>query len=195
LMTPREEKMIPTKSDFLAQITGLLGGRVCEEIVFKEISAGASNDLEKITRIAKAMVKSFGMSALGPVQYDDNTGNVFLGRDYGNGSNYSGEIAFEIDKEIRKIVNECYENAREIITANRDLLDLIAATLLEEETITAEQIANLIDHGTINSIDPNTGEEIKVEKVATVEEKIEAADQANEAAEVELKETETKSEE
>ncbi|MEG0961119.1 MAG: cell division protein FtsH, partial [Erysipelotrichaceae bacterium] len=195
LMTPREEKMIPTKSDFLAQITGLLGGRVCEEIVFKEISAGASNDLEKITRIAKAMVKSFGMSALGPVQYDDNTGNVFLGRDYGNGSNYSGEIAFEIDKEIRKIVNECYENAREIITANRDLLDLIAATLLEEETITAEQIANLIDHGTINCIDPNTGEEIKVEKVATVEEKIEAADQANEAAEVELKETETKSEE
>ncbi|MEF9961380.1 MAG: ATP-dependent zinc metalloprotease FtsH [Erysipelotrichaceae bacterium] len=201
LMTPREEKMIPTKSDFLAQITGLLGGRVCEEIVFKEISAGASNDLEKITRIAKAMVKSFGMSALGPVQYDDNTGNVFLGRDYGNGSNYSGEIAFEIDKEIRKIVNECYENAREIITANRDLLDLIAATLLEEETITAEQIANLIDHGNINSIDPNTGEEIKVEKVESVEEKIEAADKADEEAEIEakkeaeVKETETKIEE
>lgn len=177
LMTPREEKMIPTKADFLAQITGLLGGRVSEEIVFDEISAGASNDIEKITRIAKAMVKSFGMSALGPVQYDDNSGNVFLGRDYGNGSNYSGEIAYEIDKEIRNIVNGCHEKAREILTKNRDLLDLIADTLVEEETITSEQIANLIDHGSIYPLDPTTGEEIKVHPepvvAETVEEKVE----------------------
>ncbi len=98
LMTPKEEKLLPTRNDYLAQITGLLGGRVAEQVVFNEISAGASNDIEKVTKIAKAMVKSLGMSSLGPVQYDDHTGNVFLGRDYGSGSNYSDETAFEIDK-------------------------------------------------------------------------------------------------
>ena len=116
LMTPREEKMMPTKSDFMAQITGLLGGRVAEELVFNEISAGASNDIERVTKIAKMMVKSFGMSKLGPVQYDDPTGNVFLGRDYGKGNDYSHEIAFEIDKEIREIINECYKNCKAIIS-------------------------------------------------------------------------------
>lgn len=151
LMTPREEKMMPTKADFMAQITGLMGGRVAEEVVFDEISAGASNDIQKATKIAKAMVRSWGMSSLGPIQYDDGTGNVFLGRDYGSGSNYSGEIAYEIDKEIRKIINECYERAKQIITEHRDLLTLIADTLIEEETITSEQINNLVKYGTITS--------------------------------------------
>ena len=149
LMTPREEKLMPTKSDFLAQITGLLGGRVAEELVFNEISAGASNDIERVTKIAKMMVKSFGMSSLGPVQYDDPNGNVFLGRDYGKGNDYSGEIAFEIDKEIRMIINQCYDNCKKLISENMDLLKLIAETLIEEETITNEQIMNLVDHGTI----------------------------------------------
>ena len=151
LMTPREEKMMPTKADFMAQITGLMGGRVAEEVVFDEISAGASNDIQKATKIAKAMVRSWGMSSLGPIQYDDGTGNVFLGRDYGSGSNYSGEIAYEIDKEIRKIINECYERAKQIITEHIDLLTLIADTLIEEETITSEQINNLVKYGTITS--------------------------------------------
>lgn len=153
LMTPEEEKMMPTRKDFLAQITGLLGGRVAEEVVFDEISAGASNDIQRVTKIAKAMVKSFGMSSLGPVQYDDNSGNVFLGRDYGKGSDYSGEIAFEIDKEIREIVNDCHRKCTEIIKENRELLDLIAETLIEEETITFEQIKNLVDHGTIHPLE------------------------------------------
>ena len=87
LMTPKEEKMMPTKADFMAQITGLMGGRVAEEVMFDEVSAGASNDIQKATKIAKAMVRSWGMSSLGPIQYDDGTGNVFLGRDYGSGSN------------------------------------------------------------------------------------------------------------
>lgn len=152
LMTPREEKLMPTKSDFLAQITGLLGGRVAEELVFNEISAGASNDIERVTKIAKMMVKSFGMSSLGPVQYDDPNGNVFLGRDYGKGNDYSGEIAFEIDKEIRMIINQCYENCKKLISENMDLLKLIAETLIEEETITNEQIMNLVDHGTITPL-------------------------------------------
>lgn len=152
LMTPREEKLMPTKSDFLAQITGLLGGRVAEELVFNEISAGASNDIERVTKIAKMMVKSFGMSSLGPVQYDDPTGNVFLGRDYGKGNDYSGEIAFEIDKEIRAIINQCYDDCKKLISENMDLLKLIAETLIEEETITNEQIMNLVDHGSIEPL-------------------------------------------
>ncbi len=165
LMTPREEKMMPTKSDFMAQITGLLGGRVAEELVFNEISAGASNDIERVTKIAKMMVKSFGMSKLGPVQYDDPTGNVFLGRDYGKGNDYSHEIAFEIDKEIREIINECYKNCKAIISEHMDLLKLIAETLFEEETITNEQIMNLVDHGTIEPLE-------ETDKEATPETKI-----------------------
>ena len=144
LMTPQEEKMFPTKADFMAQITGLMGGRVAEDVMFNEISAGASNDIQKATKIAKAMVRSWGMSSLGPIQYDDGSGNVFLGRDYSSGSNYSGEIAYEIDKEIRKIINECYDKAKEIIEGNKDLLTLIAETLIEEETITSEQINNCL---------------------------------------------------
>ncbi len=151
LMTPREEKMFPTKADFMAQITGLMGGRVAEDVMFNEVSAGASNDIQKATKIAKAMVRSWGMSSLGPIQYDDGTGNVFLGRDYGSGSNYSGEIAYEIDKEIRKIINDCYAHAKQIIEENKDLLALIAETLIEEETITSEQINNLVAYGKITS--------------------------------------------
>ena len=147
LMTPKEEKLFPTKADFMSQITGLMGGRVAEEVMFNEISAGASNDIQKATKIAKAMVRSWGMSSLGPIQYDDGTGNVFLGRDYGSGSNYSGEIAYEIDKEIRKIINECYDQAKKLIEDNKDLLTLIAENLIEEETITSEQINNLMTYG------------------------------------------------
>lgn len=151
LMTPKVEKMMPTKTDFLAKITGYLGGRVAEELVFNEISAGASNDIQEATKIAKMMVRSYGMSKLGPIQYDDGSGNVFLGRDYTSGSNYSGEIAYEIDKEVRNIINECYERAKLIIQENRALLDLIANTLLEEETLTNEQIMNLVNYGKVSA--------------------------------------------
>ncbi len=164
LMTPKEEKLFPTKKDFLGQITGLMGGRVAEELVFEEVSAGASNDIQKATKTAKAMVRSWGMSKLGPIQYDDGSGNVFLGRDYSSGSNYSGEIAFEIDKEIRAIINECYEDAKRIISENMDLLKLIAETLIEEETITSEQINNLVEYGTLTNPD-----ETVVEKETTEE--------------------------
>ena len=103
LMTKEEETYCTTKSEYMAMITSFLGGRVSEEVVFNEITDGAYGDLEQVTKIAKAMVRSFGMSKLGPIQYSDNSGNVFLGRDYSQGSNYSGEIAFEIDKEIRRM--------------------------------------------------------------------------------------------
>ena len=180
LMTPAEERLIPTRADFLGQITGLMGGRVAEEVVFNEISSGASNDIQQATKIAKAMVRSLGMSSLGPIQYDDGSGNVFLGRDYSSGSNYSGEIAYEIDKEIRKIINECYDHAKEIITAHKDLLTLIAETLIEEETITSEQILNLMNYGTL----------ISPEQAKHAEEAKKAAEEAAERGESVAVETE-----
>ena len=151
LMIPETEKYFHRKKEYMAQITGLLGGRVAEELVFGEISAGAVNDIEKLTKIAKAMVRVYGMSALGPIQYANPTGNVFLGRDYNNGSDYSMGVATEIDKEVRLIVDECYEKCKQILTENRALLDLIANTLVEEETLTAEQIHNLVEYGTLQA--------------------------------------------
>lgn len=153
LMTPREEKYFHRKSELIAQITGLLGGRTAEEIVFNEISAGAVNDIEKLTSLAKNMVRVYGMSSLGPIQYADPQGNVFLGRDYTKGSDYSAGIATEIDQEVRKIVDDCHENCQKILTENRDLLDLIAQNLYEHETLTNEEITNLMNYGTLT--DPN----------------------------------------
>lgn len=163
LMTPREEKYFHRKSEFIAQITGLLGGRTAEEIQFGEISAGAVNDIEKLTEIAKNMVRVYGMSSLGPIQYADPQGNVFLGRDYTKGSDYSAGVAAEIDKEVRAIVDECHENCRKILTENKDLLDLIANNLYEHETLTNEEITNLMNYGQL--IDPNVETSEEEEKV------------------------------
>lgn len=167
LMTPREEKYFHRKSEFIAQITGLLGGRTAEEIQFGEISAGAVNDIEKLTEIAKNMVRVYGMSSLGPIQYADPQGNVFLGRDYTKGSDYSAGVAAEIDKEVRAIVDECHENCRKILTENKDLLDLIANNLYEHETLTNEEITNLMNFGQLT--DPNA-ETVEVEKKEEQEE-------------------------
>ena len=163
LMTPREEKYFHRKSEFIAQITGLLGGRTAEEIQFGEISAGAVNDIEKLTEIAKDMVRVYGMSSLGPIQYADPQGNVFLGRDYTKGSDYSAGVAAEIDKEVRAIVDECHENCRKILTENKDLLDLIANNLYEHETLTNEEITNLMNYGQLT--DPNVETNEEEEKV------------------------------
>ena len=163
LMTPREEKYFHRKSEFIAQITGLLGGRTAEEIQFGEISAGAVNDIEKLTEIAKNMVRVYGMSSLGPIQYADPQGNVFLGRDYSKGSDYSAGVAAEVDKEVRAIVDECHENCRKILTENKDLLDLIANNLYEHETLTNEEITNLMNYGQLT--DPNVETNEEEEKV------------------------------
>ena len=159
LMTPREEKYFHRKSEFIAQITGLLGGRTAEEIQFGEISVGAVNDIEKLTEIAKNMVRVYGMSSLGPIQYADPQGNVFLGRDYTKGSDYSAGVAAEIDKEVRAIVDECHENCRKILTENKDLLDLIANNLYEHETLTNEEITNLMNYGQLTDPNVETNEE------------------------------------
>ena len=147
LMLPKEETFLSTKKELLETISGLLGGRVAEELVFKEVTTGAHNDFEKATKIARAMVTEYGMSDLGPVQFEHQESSVFLGRDYNKSRNFSSQVAFEIDQEQRKIINECYEKTKKIIKENRELLDLIANTLLEYETITKEQIDYLVEHG------------------------------------------------
>ena len=147
MMTPDKDKVNYTKSELLAEICGLLGGRSSEEIFFKDVTTGASNDIERATRIARAMVTEYGMSSLGPIQYESNTGSVFLGRDYTNTQkNFSAAVADEIDKETRKIIEEAHEQAVKIITERKDDVVLIAETLLEEETITEEQILYLLEH-------------------------------------------------
>jgi cell division protease FtsH len=149
VMLPKEDRYFMTKPELLDKITGLLGGRVAEEIVFGEVSTGAHNDFQRATGIARKMVMEYGMSdKLGPLQFGQaQGGQVFLGRDLHNEQNYSDAIAYEIDLEIQRIIKESYARAKQILTENRDKLDLIANTLLEVETLDAEQIRHLADHG------------------------------------------------
>ncbi len=148
MMLPREEKIaIMTKNELEAQITGLLGGRVSEEMFLGEITTGASDDFKKATNIARAMVTEYGMSDLGPVQYEQKSEGVFLGRDYGKTKNFSDKVAHEIDEEVRKIVEECYQKAKQILNENKDLVHLLADALVENETLTKEQIDSLVKTG------------------------------------------------
>ena len=147
LMTPKEEKMMNTKNDLLATITSYMGGRTAEEMFFDDVTTGASNDIERATNLAKDMVTLYGMSDLGPIKYNSGSENVFLGRDYNSPNNVSGQVAFEIDEEVRKIVNGCHAKAREIIEEHREDLIRIAEALIEYETLTSEQINEII-HGT-----------------------------------------------
>lgn len=155
LMTPETDRFLETKGELLDEITGLLGGRVAEEVFFDDITTGAHNDIEKATHIARVMVTELGMSNLGPIQYEKNTGSVFLGRDYTNSqSRFSQEVGIEIDREVRRIIDECYEKARQIITENRTTVQLIAQTLLIHETLTNEQIVHLVDKGYLPGEEP-----------------------------------------
>ena len=146
MMLPKEERFTATKQELLERIIGLLGGRVAEELVFNEITTGAHNDFEQATKIVRSMVTEYGMSSLGPLQLEQQEGSVFLGRDYNKSRNFSGQVAYEIDQEMRKIMDECYKKATQIIKDNRDLLDLIANTLITKETLTKEEIDYLVEH-------------------------------------------------
>ncbi len=147
LMLPKEETYLQTENQLLDSISGFLGGRVAEQIVFNDITTGASDDLEKATKIARAMVTEYGMSDLGPIQFEEQQSSVFLGRDYNKTQNFSHEVAKQIDEEVRKIITKQYKISKKIIEENMDLLTLIAETLLEYETITKEQIDYLVKHG------------------------------------------------
>lgn len=166
MMLPKEEKIaVHTKDELLAQITGLLGGRVSEEMFLDEISTGASDDIKRATKIARSMVTEYGMSDLGPVQYEEKSEGVFLGRDYAKSKNFSDQVALEIDKETRKIIEECYEKAKKIIADNKDLIFKLSDALMKYETITKEQIESIVKTGEIKPVeeapkeDNNSGEE------------------------------------
>ena len=150
LMTPKEETMLTTRKELIAHVTSFLGGRVAEEICLGEMSTGASNDIERATTIAREMVMSYGMSSLGPIQYEHSGGSVFLGRDYTASRNYSSQVAFEIDKEVRQIIDDCYQTAKKVITKNRKVLDNIVNALMENETLTKEDLDYILEHGSLN---------------------------------------------
>ena len=164
MMLPKEETFNYTKNELLESICGLLGGRVAEEITFKEITTGAHDDFKKATKIARKMVTEYGMSNLGPMMYDEPSENTFLGRDYTKNQNFSDFVAHEIDEEMRSIINSCYDKTKKIITENKDLLKLIAETLLEEETITKEQIEYLVEHGHLEDREDKKSQEEKQDK-------------------------------
>ena len=187
LMTPEDDRFLLTKNELIARITGLLGGRTSEEIFFQDVTTGASNDIEQATRLARMMVTEFGMSELGPIQYERDTGSVFLGRDYASTQrNFSTQIAFEIDKAVRRIIEDAHEKARQVLLEHKDKVILIAETLLEKETITAEEIEYLCANGTLPPVihDPEVKEE-QSQGVETIsdEEKGEKAAEGKEASE------------
>lgn len=150
MMLPKEDRYIATKGELLDRITGLLGGRVAEEVVFGEVSTGASNDFERATSIARSMITEYGMSEkLATMQFGRSQGQVFLGRDLGHEQNYSDQIAYEIDTEMQDIIRSSYDRAKQMLTERRDQLNLLAETLLVRETLDEEQIKQLLETGKI----------------------------------------------
>ena len=165
MMLPKEEKIgIMTKEELISQITGLLGGRASEELFMGQITTGASDDLKRATKIARSMVTEYGMSDLGPIQLEEKSEGVFLGRDYTKSKDFSDQVALEIDNEVRKILDECYKNAKKLLSKHETLVLLIADELMERETITKEQITELVETGKIRS------DEDKAKKKETKEE-------------------------
>ncbi len=161
MMFPKdaEDPLITTKTELFDRVTGLLGGRLAEEIFIGEISSGAFSDFKKATAIVRSMIVDYGMSdKLGPMQFGTSQGQVFLGRDIGHEQNYSEAIAYEIDKEMQSFIRTCYERGREVLTKYEDKVHLVAKTLIEKETLEKDEIQHLLDHGTL----PDKGKEVKV---------------------------------
>ena len=170
MMLPKEDKIgIMTKEELECQITGLLGGRASEKLFLGETTTGASDDFKKATRIARSMVTKYGMSDLGPMQLEEEQEGVFLGRDYNKTKNFSDQVALEIDKAVRKIVDDCYDKAVEILKKNEKLVHLLADALVENETLTKEQIECLVETGKMCPVDPKPTSEptmVKLKEIA-----------------------------
>ncbi len=182
---PKEDQMLMTKDDMFEQIVGLLGGRTAEEIIFNVQSTGASNDFEQATGLARSMVTEYGMSEkLGPVQYEGNH-QVFVGRDYGQTKGYSEQIAFEIDQEVRNILNAAHAKAREIIETHRAQHKLIAEKLLEFETLDAKAIKSLFETGKMP--EGSESSDYPSEKAQTFEEAKRALEEKDAAKQAEEK--------
>jgi len=149
LMTPKKEKFVQTKSELEAKIVSYMGGRAAEEIYFgkEEISTGAYSDIQEATKIARRMVTEFGMSSLGPVQYEQQQGSVFLGRDYNNASKqFSSDVGRQIDEQIRKFIDLAYADATKIIKENDEYMKLFAKALILKETLNTEEIEYIFEN-------------------------------------------------
>lgn len=149
--TPSEEQMLISRAQLLARITGALGGRAAEEVIFgdAEVTTGAGNDLQQVTGMARQMVTRFGMSDLGPLSLESSQGEVFLGRDWLSRSEYSEEIASRIDIQVRTIVDHCYARARRLMEDNRALIDRLVDLLVERETIDGEEFRKIVSEYTL----------------------------------------------
>ncbi len=172
LMLPEQDRYYMTKTELLDRVTALMGGRVAEQLVLKDISTGAQNDLERATQVVRQMIMEYGMSdELGPITLGKKQQQqVFLGRDLARDRDYSDEIAYAIDKEMRKVIDRSYQAAKEILEKNRDKLDIVAQALLERETLDAVEIAALMKGKTLEDL--AQADELKKEK-AEEEEKAE----------------------
>ena len=188
LITPRKEKILNSRKELMDTITSYMGGRAAEEIFFGDVTTGASSDIQQATRIAKDMVTTYGMSDLGPIQYNSGNDSVFLGRDYNSPSNASSQVAYEIDTEVRKIIESCHQLAKKIIEEHKADLIKIADTLMEKETLTAEEIEELLKK--------ETKEEVKAEepvkKTVTRKTAVKAEPKTTEAKKEPVKKTTTR---
>ena len=186
VMLPREDRYFMTKPELLDKVTGLLGGRVAEEITFGEVSTGAHNDFQRATSIVRKMVTEYGMSdKIGPLQFNGSGDQVFLGRDMQSEAGYSDAIAYEIDQEMQNMINLCYEKAKEILTENKEKLELIAQTLLEVETLNEAQIKSLFETGKLPKEDAEKQAEQTSESADKNSEDVKVTIQAKEASEQE----------
>ena len=163
-MTPEEDRFLLTKKELEARIVGYLGGRSSEETFFDDVSSGAQNDIEVATQIARVMVCELGMSSLGPIQYERDTGSVFLGRDYtSTQKNFSVETATKIDAEVRSIIENAHKEALRVIKENKEDVVLLAKTLIEHEQITAEEIDYLMKNRHLKRDEKKAEPEVKEE--------------------------------
>ncbi|MBQ2505564.1 MAG: ATP-dependent zinc metalloprotease FtsH [Erysipelotrichaceae bacterium] len=176
LITPRKEKILNSRKELMDTITSYMGGRAAEEIFFGDVTTGASSDIQQATRIAKDMVTTYGMSDLGPIQYNSGNDSVFLGRDYNSPSNASSQVAYEIDTEVRKIIESCHQLAKKIIEEHKADLIKIADTLMEKETLTAEEIEELLKKETKEEVKAEEPVKKTVTRKATVKAEPKAAE-------------------
>jgi cell division protease FtsH len=147
LKSPAEEKKMMNKKEFLGEIASLLGGYTAEKIIFGQMTTGASNDLKKASDIARRIVKEYGMSSLGPISFGEKEELVFLGKEISEERNYSEKVAALIDEEVEKIIKEAQKEAESVLSKNKKLLEKIARTLIEKETIEKEEFEALINGG------------------------------------------------
>ena len=167
-MLPKEERtLVYTKEELEEQIITLLSGRASEQYYLNEISTGASDDLKRATKIARSMVTEYGMSSLGPMQFEHRSESVFLGRDYNQTKNFSDQVALLIDQEVKKIIDECFKKAQDIVSKEKKLVEVLANRLITNETLTKEEIEQLVEENSnyiIKSKEEVTKEEIPAKK-------------------------------